>query len=65
MSSQVTNVLVVDDEPVMRKVLRTALGSVGYATQEARSGEVALGLIRERPVDLEKQVPDINRRKSD
>jgi two-component system KDP operon response regulator KdpE len=47
-----TKVLVVDDEPVMRKVLIAALGAVGYITQEARDGETALGTIRERPVDL-------------
>jgi two-component system KDP operon response regulator KdpE len=50
--SPITRVLVVDDEPVMRKVLSTALSNVGYTTQEARDGETALGAIRERPVDL-------------
>src|ERR1700730_6862756 len=52
MSSQVSRVLIVDDEPVMRKVLRSALSAVGYTTQEARDGETALGTIKERPVDL-------------
>jgi two-component system KDP operon response regulator KdpE len=50
--SQFSRVLIVDDEPVMRKVLRSALSAVGYTTQEARDGETALGTIRERPVDL-------------
>jgi two-component system KDP operon response regulator KdpE len=52
MSSQVSRVLIVDDEPVMRKVLRSALSAVGYTTQEAPDGETALGTIKERPVDL-------------
>jgi two-component system KDP operon response regulator KdpE len=52
MSSPITRVLIVDDEPVMRKVLKSALNAVGYTTQEARDGETALGTIRERPVDL-------------
>jgi two-component system KDP operon response regulator KdpE len=52
MSSQNPRVLVVDDEPVMRRVLRTALSAVGYTTREAPDGESALGAIRERPVDL-------------
>ena len=48
----VTRVLVVDDEPVMRKVLTTALSAVGYTMREAPDGKTALVTIRERPVDL-------------
>jgi two-component system KDP operon response regulator KdpE len=52
MPPQITTVLVVDDEPAIRKILKSALSSVGYSTHEARDGEAALGAIREHPVDL-------------
>jgi two-component system KDP operon response regulator KdpE len=34
-------VLVVDDEPQIRRVMRTTLSSNGYTVLEARSGEEA------------------------
>jgi two-component system, OmpR family, KDP operon response regulator KdpE len=46
-----SRVLVVDDEPQMRRVLRAALVSNGYEHYEARSGEEALDLLREQNVD--------------
>jgi two-component system KDP operon response regulator KdpE len=43
-------ILIVDDEPQIRRVLRTTLTSQSYAASEARSGDEALDLIRiERP----------------
>jgi len=43
-------VLVVDDEPQIRRVMRTTLSSNGYTVIEARSGEDALEMLRkERP----------------
>ena len=45
-------VLVVDDEPQIRRVLRTTLTSQGYSAVEARSGEEALEQIRKENVDL-------------
>lgn len=39
-------VLIVDDEPQIRRVLRTTLTSHGYAILEARSGDEALEKIR-------------------
>src|SRR5713226_3151379 len=43
-------ILVVDDEPQIRRVMRTTLSSNGYTVLEARSGEEALELLRkERP----------------
>ena len=36
-------ILIVDDEPQIRRVLRTTLTSYGYAVVEARSGDEALG----------------------
>jgi two-component system, OmpR family, KDP operon response regulator KdpE len=44
------SILIVDDEPQIRRVLRATLSSQGYAVAEARSGDEALDQIRgERP----------------
>ena len=45
-------VLVVDDEPQIRRVMRTTLVSRGYTVSTARSGEEALERIREERYDL-------------
>ncbi|HUJ31409.1 MAG TPA: response regulator, partial [Candidatus Acidoferrum sp.] len=45
-------ILVVDDEPQIRRVLRTTLTSQGYAANEAKSGDEALELIRTERPDL-------------
>lgn len=45
-------ILVVDDEPQIRRVMRTSLTSHGYTIAEARSGEEALERIREERPDL-------------
>jgi two-component system KDP operon response regulator KdpE len=45
-------ILVVDDEPQIRRVMRTTLTSSGYAITEARSGEEALERLREVRPDL-------------
>jgi two-component system, OmpR family, KDP operon response regulator KdpE len=45
-------VLVVDDEPQIRRVLRTTLTAKGYEVSAARSGEDALESLRENRVDL-------------
>ena len=45
------NVLVVDDEPAIRKALTTTLGALGFQVQEASNGESALVNIRESQVD--------------
>ena len=52
MSSQPPNVLVVDDEPSLRKTLRTSLAASGFAVAEARTGEEALGVVQQQPFDL-------------
>jgi DNA-binding response OmpR family regulator len=44
--SPTANVLVVDDEPVVRDVLRRYLAREGFAVQEAEDGEAALAAIR-------------------
>ena len=46
------SVLVVDDEPPLRKVLNTTLSARGFAVEEAGSAERALGVARQRHFDL-------------
>jgi len=45
-------ILVVDDEPQIRRVMKTALASNGYEAYEARSGEEALESLRSNNPDL-------------
>ena len=45
-------ILVVDDEPQIRRVLRTTLSAQGYEVFDARTGEEALDAIREQRFDL-------------
>jgi len=46
------NILVVDDEPQIRRVLRSTLSARGYVITEAKTGEEALEWIRKGPPDL-------------
>jgi len=52
MSAAPLRVLVIDDEPPIRKLLRVGLSAHGYQTVEASSGRSALELLREQPPDL-------------
>ena len=52
MPLQQSSVLVVDDELSLRKVLRLSLSASGFAVDEARSGEEAVGTVQQHPVDL-------------
>ena len=55
-------ILIVDDEPQIRRVMRTTLSSNGYTVIEARTGEEALEMMRkERPelVLLDVNMPGI------
>jgi two-component system KDP operon response regulator KdpE len=45
-------ILVVDDEPQIRRVMRTTLTAEGYIVSDARSGEEALERLREDLPDL-------------
>ncbi len=45
-------ILIVDDEPQIRRVLRTTLSSQGYTVVEARTGEEALEQVRAARTDL-------------
>lgn len=46
------NILVVDDEPQIRRVLRSTLSTHGYVITEAKTGEEALESIRKERPDL-------------
>jgi two-component system, OmpR family, KDP operon response regulator KdpE len=45
-------ILIVDDEPPIRRFLRTALAAQDYRVEEAGDGEAALDFLRRNPVDL-------------
>ena len=56
-------ILVVDDEPQIRRVLRATLSSNGYDVIEARNGQEAIEMvIRERPdlILLDVNMPDMS-----
>jgi CheY-like chemotaxis protein len=48
----VKRVLIVDDDPQMRVLLREILSEEGYQILEATDGKQALELIHQQPVDL-------------
>jgi DNA-binding response OmpR family regulator len=48
----VTNILVVDDEPQIRRVMRATLTGLGYYVADARSGEEALEKLATERFDL-------------
>jgi two-component system KDP operon response regulator KdpE len=52
MASQHSSLLIVDDEPSLRRVLRTSLSACGFTVEETRSGEEALGVAQQRAFDL-------------
>src|SRR5438309_10233291 len=45
-------ILVVEDNPITRKLVRVTLEQAGYGVQEASDGRSALARFRERPADL-------------
>ena len=45
-------ILVVDDQPAFRRLLMRILSETGYDVEEASDGDVALALVRKRPVHL-------------
>jgi len=61
MSAQSLRVLVIDDEPPIRKLLRMGLTSQGYEILEAPNGKVGLEQLAENPdmVILDLGLPDI------
>jgi two-component system, OmpR family, KDP operon response regulator KdpE len=61
MNAPPLRVLVIDDEPPIRKLLRMGLGTQGYRVIEAPDGRSALDLIGEKPdlVILDLGLPDM------
>lgn len=51
LSARQPRVLVVDDEPSVREILRTAIEQLGYAVDEARDGQVALDQVADSSYD--------------
>ncbi|MDR3523653.1 MAG: response regulator transcription factor [Acetobacteraceae bacterium] len=45
-------ILIVDDEPAIRRLLRTSLGAEGFRTEEAATGRAALEAVRGLSPDL-------------
>lgn len=45
-------VLIVDDEPTIRRALRTTLGALGFEMDEARNGEEAVRRAQDYPPDV-------------
>jgi two-component system KDP operon response regulator KdpE len=61
MSGVPLKVMIVDDEPPIRKLLRMGLGTQGYDVIEASSGKIALELLKDEPalIILDLGLPDI------
>jgi two-component system, OmpR family, KDP operon response regulator KdpE len=61
MSAAPLRILVVDDEPPIRKLLRMGLTTQGYSVIEAPNGKAALDLLRQAPdlIILDLGLPDI------
>ena len=51
-------IMIVDDDPQIRRVLRTALVAQGYEAVDARNGEEALEKLRNEKLDL--MILDVN-----
>src|SRR5262249_10094771 len=45
-------ILVVDDEPAIRRFLRTSLGAQGYSVLEAEDGETGLAMLQRNAIDV-------------
>src|SRR5690242_19151687 len=63
MTNIAVKILVVDDEPAIRRLLRTSLAANDYRTVEAENGKAALDLVaREKPdlLILDLGLPDID-----
>jgi two-component system KDP operon response regulator KdpE len=61
MTAAPQRVLVIDDEPPIRKLLRMGLGAQGYQTLEAANGKEALDLLVKNPdlIILDLGLPDV------
>src|SRR6185295_634087 len=61
MTAAALKILVVDDEPPIRKLLRMGLTAQGYEVLEAPNGKTAMALLEQKPsiVILDLGLPDI------
>src|ERR1700741_2942550 len=61
MNAPAIKVLVIDDEPPIRKLLRMGLSTQGYDIMEAPNGKIALELLAQNPdlIILDLGLPDI------
>lgn len=61
MTASPLKIMVIDDEPPIRKLLRMGLGTQGYDVLEAANGKVALELLAQDPalIILDLGLPDI------
>jgi len=62
MASQLTHVLLVDDEPAIVKALALALSRAGFRVSTALSGETAMAVVRGERVDVmvvDLRIPDM------
>jgi two-component system KDP operon response regulator KdpE len=61
MSPPSLRVLVIDDEPPIRKLLRMGLGTQGYETIEAPNGKAGIAMLAEKPdlIILDLGLPDM------
>ena len=61
MTAAPLKILVIDDEPPIRKLLRMGLTAQGYQTLEAPNGKTALELLNQKPdlVIIDLGLPDI------
>jgi two-component system KDP operon response regulator KdpE len=62
MSATPIRILVIDDEPPIRRLLRTGLSTEGHTTLEAADGKAALALLADKPdlVVLDLGLPDVD-----
>src|SRR6267378_1712054 len=61
MTASPLKIMIVDDEPPIRKLLRMGLGTQGYDVLEAANGKIALELLAQDPalIILDLGLPDI------
>jgi two-component system KDP operon response regulator KdpE len=52
MTNAPLRILIVDDEPPIRRFLRTSLAAQGYRIEEAVDGQAALDFLRRNPMDV-------------
>ena len=52
MSQEPVKIMIVDDEPVVRRALQVGLSGMGYAVEESGTGDDAIIFLRRSTVDL-------------